>query len=196
MATITEMIKQLREQTGAGVLECKKALDAAGGDVEKASAILKEKGLAVAAKKADRETGDGRIEAYVHPGNKLASLVEIACETDFVARTEEFRVFCHDVAMQIAASAPRWVGRANVPEEVIAEEKSRYLEQMVGQNKPAEIVERALQGKLDKFYQENCLLEQPFIKDDTRTIQQLLTELIAKMRENIVIKQFSRYKIG
>ncbi|MHB1357179.1 MAG: translation elongation factor Ts [Anaerolineae bacterium] len=196
MATTTEMIKQLREQTGAGVLECKKALDASGGDVEKASAILKEKGLAVAAKKADRETGDGRIEAYVHPGNKLASLVEIACETDFVARTEEFRVFCHDVAMQIAASAPRWVGRANVPEEVITEEKSRYLEQMVGQNKPAEIVERALQGKLDKFYQENCLLEQPFIKDESKTIQQLMTELIAKMRENIVIKQFSRYKIG
>jgi elongation factor Ts len=196
MATITEMIKQLREQTGAGVLECKKALDAAGGDVEKASAILKEKGLAMAAKKADRETGDGRIEAYVHPGNKLVSMVEIACETDFVERTQEFRVFCHDVAMQIAASAPRWVARANVPEEVIAEEKSRYLEQMVGQNKPAEIVERALQGKLDKFYQENCLLEQPFIKDETRTIQQLLTELIAKMRENIVIKQFSRFKIG
>jgi elongation factor Ts len=195
MASTTEMIKQLREQTGAGVLDCKKALDSTGGDIEKATAILKEKGLAAAAKKADRVTGDGRIEAYVHPGNKLASLVEVASETDFVARTEEFRVFCHDVAMQIAASSPRWVARANVPEEIIAEEKSKYIAQMADQNKPAEIVERALQGKLDKFYQENCLLEQPFIKDESRTIQQLLTELIAKLRENIVIKQFSRYKI-
>lgn len=195
MVTTTEMIKQLREQTGAGVLDCKKALDACSGDIEKAAAILKEKGLAAAAKKADRETGDGRIEAYVHPGNKLASLVEVACETDFVARTEEFRVFCHDVAMQVAASTPRWVSRINVPEEIIAEEKSRYLAQMTDQNKPAEIIERALQGKLAKFFQETCLLEQPFIKDESRTIQQLLTELIAKLRENIVIKQFSCYKI-
>ncbi len=196
MATLTEMIKQLRELTGAGVLECKKALDSTGGDYDKAAAILKEKGLATAAKKADREVGDGRIEAYIHPGNKLASLVEVASETDFVARTEEFKVFCHDVAMQVAASAPRWVSRADVPEEVIVEEKRQYLASMAGQDKPAAIIERALEGKLNKFYQENCLLEQPFIKDESVTIQQLLTNLIAKLRENIVIKQFARFKIG
>jgi len=196
MATLTEMIKQLRETTGAGVLDCKKALDATGGDYEKAAAILKEKGLATAAKKAEREVSDGRIEAYIHPGNKLASMVEVASETDFVARTEEFRVFCHDVAMQIAASAPRWISRTDVPDDVIAEVKREYLESMAGQNKPAAIVERALEGKLTKFYQENCLLEQPFIKDESVTIQQLLTGLIAKLRENIVIKQFARFKIG
>ncbi|MHB9034486.1 MAG: translation elongation factor Ts [Anaerolineae bacterium] len=196
MATLTEMIKQLRELTGAGVLECKKALDATGGDYDKAAAILKEKGLATAAKKADREVGDGRIEAYIHPGNKLASMVEIASETDFVARTEEFRVFCHDVAMQVAASSPRWVARTDVPESVLAEEKEKYLASMADQNKPAAIIERALEGKLAKFYQENCLLEQPFIKDESLTIQQLLTNLIAKLRENIVIKQFARFKIG
>lgn len=196
MATLTEMIKQLREATGAGVLDCKKALDSTDGDYDKAAAILKEKGLAAAAKKAERETGDGRIEAYIHPGNKLASLVNVACETDFVARTEEFRVFCHDVAMQVAASAPKWVSRADVPEAVIAEEKAQILAQMADQNKSAEILERATEGKLNKFYQEHCLLEQPFIKDDSMTIQQLLTELIAKLRENIVIKQFAVFKIG
>lgn len=195
MATSTEMIKQLREATGAGILDCKKALDETGGDYDKAVAILKEKGLATAAKKANREASDGRIEAYVHPGNKLASMVEVASETDFVARTEEFRVFCHDVAMQIAAQGPRWISRADVPEDVIAEVKREYMESMAEQNKPADIIERALEGKLNKFYQENCLLEQPFIKDESVTIQQLLSELIAKLQENIVIKRFARFKI-
>jgi len=196
MATLTEMIKQLRELTGAGVLECKKALDSTEGDFEKAAALLKEKGLATAAKKAERETGDGRIEAYIHPGNKLASLVEVATETDFVARTEEFRIFCHDVAMQIAATKPRWVSRIDVPQDVLDELVNEYRTQMADQNKPAEIIERALEGKLAKFYQENCLLEQPFIKDESVTIQQLLTNLIAKLRENIVIKRFACFKIG
>lgn len=196
MATLTEMIKQLRELTGAGVLECKKALDSTDGDFEKAAALLKEKGLATAAKKAERETGDGRIEAYIHPGNKLASLVEVATETDFVARTEEFRIFCHDVAMQIAATKPRWVSRIDVPQDVLDELVNEYRTQMADQNKPAEIIERALEGKLAKFYQENCLLEQPFIKDESVTIQQLLTNLIAKLRENIVIKRFACFKIG
>lgn len=196
MAVTTEMIKQLRELTGAGVLDCKKALEETDGDFEAASEILKQKGLAAAAKKVDRDAGDGLVEAYIHAGSKLGVLVEINCETDFVARTEEFQAFCHDVAMQIAAASPSWVSRSDVPEDVLAEQKDAIRAEMAGENKPEHVMERIMEGKLAKFYQENCLLDQAFIKDDEKTIQQLLTGTIAKLGENIVIKRFARFQIG
>lgn len=196
MAITAEMVKELRELTGAGILDCKKALEAAGGDREKAAVILREKGLAVAAKKADRVTADGRVEAYVHPGNKLAALVEVNCETDFVARTEQFIAFCHDLAMQVAASNPSWVSRECIPPDVLEAQKAEFRKELAAENKPQEAWERIIEGKLAKFYQQACLLEQPFIKDESKTIQQLLTETIAKVGENIVIKRFARFQIG
>ncbi len=196
MAITAEMVKELRELTGAGILDCKKALEATGGDKEKAAIILREKGLAVAAKKADRVAADGRVEAYVHPGNKLAALVEVNCETDFVARTEQFIAFCHDLAMQVAASNPSWISRENIPPDVLEAQKEEFRKELAAENKPREAWERIIEGKLAKFYQQSCLLEQPFIKDETRTIQQLLTETIAKLGENIVIKRFARFQIG
>ncbi|NLV75020.1 MAG: elongation factor Ts [Chloroflexi bacterium] len=196
MATLTEMIKKLRAATGAGVLDSKKALEATGGDYEKAEAILMEKGLSTAAKKAEREMKDGRIEAYVHPGNKLVAVVEVSCETDFVARTEEFIALCHDVAMQVAAINPRWVSRDDVPEEIINQEMEQARADLAGQNKPEAVIAKALEGKMARFYQENCLLEQPFIKDESQTVGQLVTNLVAKLRENVQIQRFARFKIG
>ena len=195
MAVTTEMIKQLRQETGAGVLDCKKALDATGGDMEQAKAILKEKGLAAAAKKAERTASDGRVEAYIHTGDKLGTLVEVNCETDFVARTAKFQALCHDVAMQIAATNPTWVSREDIPEEVLDAEKQEYRAQMADENKPEAIMERIIEGKVAKFYQEKCLLEQPWIRDDSKTIQQLLAESIAEMGENIIITRFARFQI-
>lgn len=196
MAVTTAMIKELRQATGAGVLDCKRALDQTGGDMAKAADILKEKGLATAAKKASREAADGRVEAYVHPGDKLAVLVEINCETDFVARTDEFKALCHDIAMQVAAQRPSWVSRDDVPADLLQAEKAKYREEMAGQNKPAHIIDRIIEGKLEKFFGENCLLEQPFIKDEDATVQQLVTAAVAKMGENIVVKRFARFQIG
>jgi len=196
MAVTTEMIKQLREQTGAGVLDCKKALEETDGDFEAATEILKQKGLAAAAKKVDRIAGDGLVEAYIHAGAKLGVLVEVNCETDFVARTKEFQSLCHDIAMQIAAANPLWVSREDVPAEALAEQKEAVRAEMAGENKPEHVMERIMEGKLAKFYQETCLLDQAFIKDDEKTIQQLLTEAIAKLGENIVIKRFARFQIN
>lgn len=196
MAVTTEMIKQLRQETGAGVLDCKKALDATGGDMEQAKAILKEKGLAAAAKKAERTASDGRVEAYIHAGDKLGALVEVNCETDFVARTVKFQALCHDVAMQIAATNPTYVSPEDIPQEVLDAEKQEYRAQMADENKPEAIMERIIEGKMAKFYQEKCLLEQPWIRDDSKTIQQLLAESIAEMGENIVISRFARFQIS
>lgn len=196
MAVTTEMIKELRALTDAGVLDCKRALEENDGDFEKAAEYLRQKGLVAAAKKADREAADGRIEAYIHPGDKLAALVEINCETDFVARTEAFQAFCHDIAMQVAAAAPRWVSRDDAPEAVIAEMEAEFVQEAKADGKPAHIVERIVEGKMAKFYAETCLLEQPFIKDDAKTVQQLLTETIARLGENIKIAQFARMQIN
>ena len=196
MAVTTEMIKELRQLTNAGVLDCKKALEASDGDMEKAAAYLKEKGLVAAAKKADRVAADGLVEAYIHPGAKLGVLIEVNCETDFVARTEAFKTFCHDLAMQVAAAAPQWVARENVPAEVVEQQKAAYREEMAGEHKPENIMERIMEGKLAKFYQENCLLEQPYIRDDSQTISQLLQATIARVGENIVIKRFARFQIS
>ncbi|MHB1295550.1 MAG: translation elongation factor Ts [Anaerolineae bacterium] len=196
MAVTTDMIKELRQATGAGFLDCKKALDKTEGDMAKATELLREKGLVAAAKKADRTAADGRIETYVHPGARLGVLLEVSCETDFVARTEQFQALCHDIAMQVAAAKPSWVGRQDVPAETIAELKSQYHAQMVEENKPENVMERIIEGKLAKFYQEKVLLEQAFIKDDSMTVQQLLTNAIAALGENIVVRRFARFQIG
>jgi elongation factor Ts len=190
------MVKELRQATQAGVLDCKKALEQAHGDIEQAIRILRKRGIAAAARRAGRTAADGRIDAYVHQGSKLASLIEVNCETDFVARTDEFGALCHDLAMQVAAASPRWLSREDVSEDVIEAEKEAYRAEMAGENKPEHIMARIIEGKLAKFYRENCLLEQVFIKDDTKTIRQLVAEAMATLGENIVVKRFARFQIG
>lgn len=193
MAVTMDQIKELRQATGAGVLDCKKALEQTDGDMAKATEILREKGLLAAAKKAERRAAEGRIEAYVHPGNKLVGVVVLNCETDFVARTDEFIALAHDLAMQVAAAAPRWISRSDVPQDVLEEEKASYADEIHG--KPAQIVERIVDGKLTKFYAENCLMDQPFIKDDSKTVEQLVKEAIARIGENIVVSRIERFTI-
>ncbi len=197
MAEITAgLVKDLREKTGAGMMDCKNALVEAGGDMEKAIEILRKKGIARATKKAERAANEGRIEAYIHPGSKLGVLVEINCETDFVANTDDFQSFAHDIAMQIAASAPLYVRREEVDQEVVDREMEIYKEQARAQGKPENILEKIASGKIDKFYSEICLLEQPFVKDPEKTINDLVTDTIAKLGENMSIRRFTRFKVG
>ena len=197
MADITAtIVKELREKTGAGMMDCKKALIEADGDLDKASEILRKKGIAKASKKAERAVNEGRIEAYIHPGNKLGVIVEINCETDFVAKTDNFSTFARDIAMQIAASNPLFVRREDVDQATIDSEMEIYREQARAQGKPEKIIDKIASGKLDKFYSEICLLEQPFVKDPDKSIQDLVTETIAKLGENISIRRFNRFKIG
>jgi elongation factor Ts len=190
------MVKELRQATGAGVLDCKKALEANAGDFDKAVAFLREKGLAAAAKRAERSANDGVIGVYVHHGNRVAAMVELNCETDFVARTDEFQALVHDLAMQVAATQPQYLTREDIPLEVIESEKQVYRAQMEGQGKPEHILDRIIAGKLEKFYQETCLMEQAFIKDEDTTIEELIKSAVAKMGENIVLRRFIRYQIG
>ncbi len=197
MAEITAaVVKELREKTGAGMMDCKNALVEAQGDMDKANDILRKKGVARASKKASRIANEGIIEAYIHPGSKLGVLLEINCETDFVAKTDDFKTFARDIAMQVAASSPAFVRREDVDQETTDREMVIYREQAQSQGKPENIVEKIATGKLEKFYSEICLLEQPFVKDPDKTVQNLLTELIAKLGENISIRRFSRFKIG
>ncbi|NAZ30025.1 MAG: translation elongation factor Ts [Caldimicrobium sp.] len=191
-----DLIKQLRERTAAGFSDCKKALEEAGGDIEKAIDILRKKGLAIAAKRAGKEAKEGIVEAYIHANKKIGVLVEINCETDFVARTDEFREFAHNVAMQIAATNPISITREEVPPEVLEREKRIYEEQLREAGKPENVIPKILEGKLEKFYKENVLLEQPFIKNPELTIQDLLNELISKTGEKIVIRRFARFQVG
>jgi len=194
MVDETASVKKLRDKTGAGYMNCRRALQATGWDIEKAVDHLRKEGAKIADKKRMRTTNMGKVEAYIHGGGRIGTLVEINCETDFVARTEEFSKFVKDVAMQVAASAPTYVERSEVPEDVIQREKG-VLEETI-KDKPANVVEKIVKGKLDKFYQEICLLEQPYIKDDKVTIQEYLTQTIAKVGENIRIRRFSRYVLG
>jgi elongation factor Ts len=197
MADITAaLVKELREKTGAGMMDCKNALVEAQGDMDKAGELLRKKGIARASKKASRAVNEGRIEAYIHPGSKIGVLVEINCETDFVAKTDEFKTFSRNVAMQIAASSPVYVKRDGVDQETIDREMDIYREQAKSQGKPENIIEKIATGKLDKFYSEICLMEQPFVKDADITIENLVTETITKLGENISIRRFSRFKIG
>lgn len=196
MAISAEMIKQLRELSGAGVLDCRKALEAAQGDVEKAVAILREKGLAAAAKKADREATNGVIGNYVHTGARMAALVELNCETDFVARTDPFQALARDLAMQVVAARPLYVRREDVPADVIGAQREKALGQLEDANKPPAVIERIITGKLDKFFEETCLLDQPYIKDDGVTVKNLLTDMVARLGENIVVRRFVRFELG
>jgi elongation factor Ts len=192
----TSMIKELREATGAGVLDCKKALETSGGDLEKATTYLREKGLAAAAKKADRAAEEGLIEAYVHAGGRVGALIELNCETDFVARTEGFKELAHDLTMQVVATKPLYLTPEDIPPDVLEEEKNKYRTQAKDMGKPEQIIERIVEGKLQKYYQEVCLVRQPFIKDDELTVQDVLTEAIAKTGENIVVQRFVRFELG
>ncbi len=196
MAITAQMVKELRERTGAGMMECKKALEEAGGDMEKAAEILRKKGIAKAEKKASRSTKEGIIGAYIHMGGKIGVLVEVNCETDFVARTDEFQNLVKDIAMQIAAMNPKYVSREDVPEEVIEKEKAIYREQALASGKPEHVVDRIVEGKLNKFFEEVCLLEQTFIKDDSKKVKDIITEAIAKLGENIRVARFARFQVG
>jgi elongation factor Ts len=190
------MVKQLRQATAAGVLDCRKALEACGGDLEEATAYLLEKGLAEAAKRAGREASDGRVEAYVHHGDRVAVLLELNCETDFVARTDEFKALAHDLALHIAFASPRYLTREEVPEKVVERERADYRAQALEAGKPEHIVDRIIEGRLEKFYRQVCLMEQPFVRDEDKTIQELINEGIAKLGENIAMRRFVRYEVG
>ncbi len=196
MASMSGLVKELRGKTGAGILDCQNALKETDSDIEKAVDLLRQKGLAAAQKKAGRETKEGVISSYIHAGNKIGVLVEINCETDFVARNEEFQSLVKDVALQIAAANPSYVQRENVPAEIIEREKSVYLGQAKEMEKPKAAWDKIVQGKLEKFYQEQCLIEQSFIKDPNSTITEILTAKIAKLGENISIARFTRYQLG
>jgi elongation factor Ts len=196
MSISADEVKKLREITGAGIMDCKSALAETKGDLEKAVEQLRKKGIAKADKKASRETRDGLIESYLHPGSKLGVLVEINCETDFVAKTDDFKRFTRDIAMQIAASNPLVVNKDDLSAEIIEKELSIYKSQVMNQKKPEAIAEKIAQGKLDKFYQEVCLMEQSFVKDPNKTIKDLTKELISKVGENINIRRFVRFQLG
>lgn len=197
MAVITsELVKKLRDQTGAGMMDCKRALEETSGDMEKSIDFLRKKGAATAAKRADRATNQGVIDAYIHAGGRIGTMVELNCETDFVAKTPEFKALAHDLAMQVAAMNPRYISREQVEKETIEKEIEIYKIQAVNEGKPENIAEKIATGRLDKYYQEVCLLEQSFIKDSGKTIQILLDEAIGRTGEKISVRRFLRYHLG
>ena len=200
MTTMTnipaQLVKQLRERTGAGFNDCRAALLEAGGDIEKAIDILRKKGQAAAQKKAARTASEGLVGSYIHAGGKIGVLVEVNCESDFVARTADFQKLCHDLAMHIAALDPRFVRREEVTPEILEREREIYREQARATGKPEQVIERIVNGKMEKFYEENCLYEQHFIKDESLAVKDLINQLIAKIGENITVKRFARFKIG
>lgn len=190
------MVKELREATGAGMMDCKKALTETEGNMEKAVDFLREKGLAAAAKKADRIAAEGVVASYIHGDGRIGVLVEVNCETDFVAKTDEFKALAKDVAMQIAATNPAYLKREDVPESVLAHEREVLRVQALNEGKPEKIVDKMIVGRIEKYYKENCLLEQDFIKDTDKTVTQMVTEKIAKIGENINVRRFTRYQLG
>ena len=196
MEVTSAMVKDLRERTGAGMMDCKKALVESNGDMDKAIAYLREKGLAAAAKKAGRIAAEGMVESYVHMGGKIGVLVEVNCETDFVAKTEQFKTFCHDVAMHIAAANPLFVTKEEVPTEALDKEKEIFRAQALNEGKPEKIVDRMVEGRVEKYYKEVCLLEQPFVKDPDKTIKDLVSDATVAIGEKISIRRFTRYERG
>ncbi len=197
MADITAaMVKELRDRTNAGMMDCKKALQECDGDMEKAVDLLRQKGLAVAAKRAGRATSEGVVQTYIHAGNKLGVMVEVNCETDFVAKTDQFVEFARNVAMHIAATNPLCINREEAPQDVIEKEKEIYKKQALDSGKPEHIVDKIVDGRIEKFLKEICLLDQPYVKDPDLSIQDLLNDLVAKMGENITIRRFARFKVG
>jgi elongation factor Ts len=195
MSAITaNLVNELRQKTGVALLECKKALVEANGNIEEAETLLRKKGIASAAKKAGRDAKDGLIHSYIHLGGKVGVMIEVNCETDFVARNEDFRAFVNDLCLQIAAASPSYVSRDQVPEEELAKERDIAAAQAAG--KPPAAVQKIVEGKLEKVYSERCLLDQPFIKDTTKTVKEMLTAQIQKTGENIVVRRFTRYQLG
>ncbi len=196
MKITSQMVKELRDKTNAGMMDCKRALGETEGDLEKAVDLLRQKGLAVAAKRADRATSEGVVECYIHAGGKLGVMVEVGCETDFVAKTDEFQAFAKDIAMHVAAVSPVSVTREEVPAGMVEREKEIYINQAKDSGKPDNIIEKIVSGKIEKYLSEICLMDQKFVKNPDLTIQDLLNELIAKMGENISVKRFARFQIG
>jgi elongation factor Ts len=196
MAISASAVKELREKTGAGMLDCKKALEEANGDLTKAAALLREKGLAAAANKAGRIATEGLVESYIHGAGRIGVLVEVNCETDFVAKTDQFREFVRDIAMQIAAASPQYVRREEVPTEALEKEKEILRNQALNEGKPAHIVDKMVEGRMSKYYEDVCLLEQAFVKDQDKKVQTLLNEKIAAIGENISIRRFVRFELG
>ena len=196
MNITSQMVKELRDKTNAGMMDCKKALGETAGDMEKAVDFLRQKGLAVAAKRAGRETKEGVVETYIHAGAKLGVMVEVGCETDFVAKTDDFKAFAKDIAMHIAAVNPVAVSRDEVPADILQREKDIYINQALESGKPQQIIEKIVSGKVEKYLADICLLEQKYVKNPDLTVQDLLNELVGKMGENISIKKFARFQIG
>ncbi len=189
-------VKALREKTGAGMMDCKKALVEAQGDEEKAIVILREKGLAAAARRSGRAANEGIVESYIHLGGKVGVLVEVNCETDFVARNEDFRAFVREICLQVAAANPQYLSREDVPASTLEQEREILRTQARNEGKPEHVIDKIVEGRMEKFYKENCLLEQPFIRDQEKTVKDLLAEIIAKIGENIVIRRFARFAVG
>lgn len=196
MTVSAAQVKQLRDMTGAGMMDCKEALAATGGDSEKAIDYLRKKGASFLSKKSSRATNDGIIKSYIHPGSRLGVMVEVNCETDFVARNEDFQSFCHDLAMHIAAANPLWISRDEVPANAIDRETVIFKEQALAEGKPEKIMDKIIEGKMDKFFQVNCLMEQAFVKNPDISIADYLSEIVAKIGENIVIRRFVRFALG
>ena len=196
MEITAAMVKKLRDATGAGMMECKAALTGAGGNLDEATTILRKRGLATATKKAGRSTNEGMIGHYIHMGGKIGVLVEVNCESDFVARTDDFQNLAREIAMHIAAASPQYVRREDVPAEIIERERAIYRSQMEGQNKPAAVIDKIIEGKLGGFYEQVCLLDQPSVRDPKLTVGQLVQQAVAKMGENIAVPRFARFKLG
>lgn len=191
-----QLVKELRDRTGAGFGDCKTALTEAGGDIEQAINVLRKKGQAAAAKKAQRTTSEGIVGSYIHAGGKIGAIVEVNCESDFVARTDDFQRLCHDLAMHVAATDPRFLRREQVTQEILDREREIFREQAKATGKPDPVIEKIVTGKMEKFYEENCLYEQHFIKDEGLTVKEMVDQLIAKIGENISIRRFARFKVG
>ncbi|HOK70718.1 MAG TPA: translation elongation factor Ts [Bacillota bacterium] len=196
MEITASMVKELRERTGAGMMDCKRALVETDGDFDNAVTLLREKGLAAASKRAGRETAEGVVESYIHMGGRIGVLIEVNCETDFVAKTDQFRTLARDLAMQVAASRPLYVSRDEVPEDVIERERQIYRTQALNEGKPEKVADRIVEGKLEKFYQEVCLLDQPFIREPEKSVSDLVRETIGTLGENITVRRFARFERG
>ncbi|HEY8552623.1 MAG TPA: translation elongation factor Ts [Thermaerobacter sp.] len=196
MAVSAKQVAELRARTGAGMMDCKRALEEAGGDMEKAALLLRQWGMAAAAKKAGRATAEGLVHAYIHGQGRIGVLIEVNCETDFVAATDDFRQLVHELAMQVAATAPQYVRREDVPAEVVERERELLRRQAEAEGKPAHIVDRIVEGRLDKFFSQVCLEEQPYIRDDSITVGDLIKQAIAKLGENIRVRRFARFELG
>jgi elongation factor Ts len=196
MQITASMVKELREKTGVGMMKCKQALQEVGGDIGAAEKLLRKQGAAAAAKKADRATGEGLVGSYIHTGGKIGVLLEVNCETDFAARSDDFAELVRGVSMHVAAAAPRWVRRDEVPEDVVEEERSIAREQAQKEGKPEKILDKIVDGKVDKFFGQHCLLEQPYVKDPDHTVEQIVQSAVTRIGENIQVRRFSRFVLG